>query len=61
MSEKAEVIPEGEQGILMDPQFPFIIKVGQYPSVLPEQSVNVPDKIVGIAVEPVVVVVPALV
>jgi hypothetical protein len=61
MGEKAEVIPEGEKRILMDPQFPVIIKVGQNSSVLTEQSMDITDKIVGITVEPVVVVIPALV
>lgn len=45
----------------MDPVPAFIIKVSQDPPVFTEQPVNIPDKIVSITVQPVVVIVSALV
>ena len=45
----------------MDPVPAFIIKIGQDPPVSSQQSMNVSDKIIDITVQPVVVVVPALI
>ena len=61
MSEEAEVVSQGKEGILMDPVSAFIVKVRKYPPVFPEQSVNISHEIVCITVQPVVVVVPALI
>jgi hypothetical protein len=36
MSEKAEVIAQGKQGIFMNFYFPFVIEICKDPSVLPE-------------------------
>jgi hypothetical protein len=61
MSKKTEVIAHGKQSIFMNFYFPLVIEVGQDPSVLPEQTMDVADKIIRIPVEPVVVIVPALI
>ena len=45
----------------MDPVPAFIIKVSQDPPVFTEQPVNIPYKIICITVQPVVVIIPALV
>jgi hypothetical protein len=61
MGEKAEVIAKCKKSILMDPGPLFVIQIGKYSSVLSQQAVNITDKIVRIAVEPVIVIIPALV
>ena len=45
----------------MDPALPFGVQVGKDAPVFPEQPVNIPHVIVGIAVQLVVVIVSALV
>jgi hypothetical protein len=61
MGEKAEVIAQREKRILVNPCLSFIIKIGKDPPVLPEQAMHIPDKIVRVAIQTVVVIVPALV
>lgn len=61
MGEEAEVIPQGKECILVDPQPAFFEEIGKYPPVLPEQSVNISHEVVRVTVQPVVVVVPALI
>jgi hypothetical protein len=59
--EEAEVVTESEEGILMYPHLIFSIQVSQYPSVLSQQPVDIPHKVIGIAVQFVVVIVTALI
>ena len=61
MGEEAEVITQGKKRILVDPALPFGVQVGKDAPVFPEQPVNIPHVIVGIAVQLVVVIVSALV
>ena len=61
MSEEAEVITQSNKCILMDPVLPFRVQVGKDAPVFPEQPVNVPNVIVSVAVQLVVVIVSALV
>ena len=61
MSKKAEVISQGIEGILMYCCLSFTCQICKNSSVLPEQTVYIPDKIIGVAVEPVIVIIPALV
>jgi hypothetical protein len=46
MGKKAEVIPKGKQSIFVNFDFTFGIKIGKDSSVLSQQPVNIPDKIV---------------
>ncbi len=50
MGKKIEIIPKGKQGIPVDNPFTFIVKVAEYPPVFPEQTMNIPYIIVGVAV-----------
>jgi len=59
--EETEIIPQGEQSILVNPDHSLFIKITQYPPVLPQKTMNVPYKIVRITVQPVVVIIPALI
>jgi hypothetical protein len=61
MCKKAEVIPEGKKGILMYPVPAFIVQIGKYASVFPQQPMNIPDKVVCITVKSVIVIVSALI
>ncbi len=45
----------------MYPCLAVIHKVGQYSAVFPQQSMDISDKIAGITVKPVVVIIPALI
>ncbi len=46
LSKETEIIPEGKEGIFMNLLFTIVIKIGQDPPVLPEQAMNITDKIV---------------
>ena len=46
MGKEAEVVAKGEQSILMDLCFSFVIQVGKDSSVLTQQTMDIPDKIV---------------
>ena len=46
MGKEVEIISKGKESILMDPCPPLSIKVGKYPSVLTQQTMNISDKIV---------------
>ena len=61
MRKEAEVVAKREQGILMHLYLSLGIKVGENATVLPKQTMNIPNKIIRIAVKSVVVVVPALI
>lgn len=61
MGKETEVIPEGKEGIPVNPCFAFTIQIGKDPPVFPQQTMNITDKVVGVAVKPVVIIVPALV
>ncbi len=61
MGKEAEIITQGKKRILVDPALTFRVQVGKDAPVFPEQAVNVPHVIAGVAVQPVVVIVPALV
>jgi len=50
MGKKIEIIPKGKQGIPVDNPFTFIVKIAEYPPVFPEQTMNIPYIIVGVAV-----------
>jgi hypothetical protein len=61
MCKETEIITQGEEGILMDFDLVLGIEIRQDPSVLPQQAMHIPYKIVGIAVQLVIVVIPALI
>ena len=46
MGKKVEVIAKSKEGILMNPDPVFRIKVGKDSSVLSQQAMNIPDKVV---------------
>jgi hypothetical protein len=50
MSEEAEVISKCEQGILMHLYLALGTQVGENATILPEQTMNIPNKIIRIAV-----------
>jgi len=50
MREKTEVVTESEKCILMHFYLALGKKVGENASVLPEQTMNIPHKIIRIAV-----------
>lgn len=39
----------------------LFVKVGKYPTVLPEKGMNVPDKAITVFVKPVIIIVSALI
>ncbi len=45
----------------MDFNFTVIIQIGEYSSVLSQQSVNITYEIISITVEPVIIIIPALI
>ena len=61
MREETEIISQCEQSILVNPDLSLFIKITKYPPVLPQKTMNVPYKIVRITVQPVVVIIPALI
>jgi len=61
MGEETEIIAQGKKRILMHPALSFRIQVGKYAPVFPEQTVNIPHEIVGVTVQLIIVIVPALV
>jgi hypothetical protein len=61
MCEEAEVIAQGKEGVFMYFYPALTIQIGKYPPVFPQQTVNITDKVVCVAVKPVVIIVPALV
>jgi len=46
MCKETEVIAKGKKSILMDLYFPFRIEIGKYSSVLSQQAMYIPHKIV---------------
>jgi len=46
MGKETEIITQSKKGVFMNPYFPFCIQVGKYSSVLAQQAVYIPDKIV---------------
>jgi hypothetical protein len=46
MGKKTEIITKGKQGILMNPELFFRVKIGQYPPVLSQQPMDIPHIIV---------------
>ena len=61
MRKEAEVISHCKQGIPVHPVPALSIKISQYPPVFPQESMNIPYKVVCIAVKAVIVIVSALV
>jgi len=61
MCEEAEIVSQGVESVFMDSCFAFTCQIGKYSPVFPEKAMHIPDKIVSITVQPVVVIVPALV
>lgn len=61
VGKKTEVITKGKKGIFMNFKFALRIKIRENPSVLPQQTMNVPNEVIRFAVKPVVVIVTALV
>jgi len=61
MCEEAEVISQGKEGVLMHFCPALTIQIGKDPPVFPQQTMDITDKVVRVAVKPVVIIVPALV
>jgi hypothetical protein len=61
MGKKTEIIAKSKKCIFMNFYFPLRIKVRKDSSVFPQQTMNIPDKIIRIAVLSVVVIIPALI
>jgi hypothetical protein len=61
VGKKVEVIAKCKQGILMNPYPFFRIEVSKDSSVLSQQPMNIPDKVISIAVQPVIKIIPALI
>lgn len=61
MSKKTEVITQGKEYILMNPEPPFSEEITQYPPVLSQKAVDIADIVVAIAVQTIVIIVSALI
>jgi hypothetical protein len=46
MGEEAEIISQGEQGVPVNPQPFFGIEIGKNASVLPQQTMYIPDEVI---------------
>lgn len=61
MGKETEVVAQSEQGIFMNSDFPIAVEICENSPVLPQQPMNVPNKIVRVAVNPVIIIIPALI
>ena len=61
MGKETEVISKGKKRILMNFHFALGKEIWQDSSVLPQQPMNISDKIIWVTVKPVIVVIPALI
>ena len=61
MGEKTEVKPQCIQSILVNGCLPVVIELRQYPPVPSKEAMNITDEIICFAVQPVIVIIPALV
>jgi hypothetical protein len=61
VGKKIEVIAKSKQGILMHPHPVLSVQVSKDSPVLSQQPVNIPYKVVRIAIQPVIVIIPALI
>jgi len=61
VGKEAEVIPESKEHIFVNPDPAFVKQIAENPAVLSQETVNIPYIVVGVAVDPVVVVVSALI
>jgi hypothetical protein len=61
MGEKTEIISKGKKSIFVDFYLTIIVQVSKDASVFSEQTMNIPDKIICIPVQSVIVIIPALV
>jgi len=61
MGKKAEIITKGKKCIFMYFNFTLRVEVWQDSSVLSQQPMHISDKIVWVAVKPVIIIIPALI
>ena len=61
MSKKTEIISKSKESILVNFYSSLSKQIREDSPVLSKQAMNVPDKIVGIAVKFVVIIIPALI
>jgi hypothetical protein len=61
MGKEIKIISQSEQSILMHLYPAVTVQVSKYPSVFSQETVNITDKIICIPVQPVIIIIPALI